>query len=290
MPLTTELRPPMSSAAAHRMIPWSRSVRPPTDHSLIPGAEPFSHRGSGVGVLLCHGFTGSPYSMRPWGEYLAAAGLSVEVPLLPGHGTVWQDMNLTGSDDWFAEVERVLLDLSSRCEEVFVMGLSMGGALTLRLAQRHPDIVRGTVLVNPSLVVEDMRLPLIAPFRHAVSRIMPSTPGLGADISKDDTSEGGYDRVPTAAAATLPKLWREVQEGMSGLRAPILAYRSTQDHVVGPRSLRILARRAVNTRLTIHLLHDSYHVATLDHDAATIFDGSLAFVREHRRSGEGADR
>ncbi len=265
-------------------------MTPPIAHPLIPGAEPFSHHGSGVGVLLCHGFTGSPYSMRPWGEYLAAAGLSVEVPLLPGHGTVWHHMNLTTSDDWLAEAERVLLELSARCDEVFVMGLSMGGALTLRLAQRHPGLVRGAVLVNPSLAVEDRLLPLIAPFRRAVSRFMPSTPGLGTDISKDDTTEGGYDRVPTAAAATLPKLWREVQEGMSGLRAPILAFRSPQDHVVGPDSLRILARRAVNTRLTIHLLHDSYHVATLDHDAAAIFDGSLAFVREHSRSGEGADR
>ncbi|NYH50883.1 carboxylesterase [Nocardiopsis arvandica] len=265
-------------------------MRPSNALPLIPGAEPFSHRGSEVGVLLCHGFTGSPYSMRPWGEYLAAAGLSVEAPLLPGHGTVWRDMNLTTSDDWLAEVERALLELASRCAEVFVMGLSMGGALTLRLAQRHPGLVRGAVLVNPSLAVEDPRLPLIAPFRRAISRIMPSTPGLACDISKDDTSEGGYDRVPTAAAATLPKLWREVQEGMSGLRAPILAYRSTQDHVVGPSSLRILARRAVNTRLMIHPLHDSYHVATLDHDAATVFDGSLAFVREHSRSGEGADR
>ncbi|QUX30787.1 alpha/beta fold hydrolase [Nocardiopsis akebiae] len=265
-------------------------MRPTDAPPLIPGAEPFSHRGSGTGVLLCHGFTGSPYSMRPWAEHLAAAGLSVEAPLLPGHGTVWHDMNLTTSDDWFAEVERALLDLASRCEEVFVMGLSMGGALSLRLAQRHPSLVRGVVLVNPSLAVEDRRLPVIAPVRRLVSRIMPSTPGLGCDVSKDDTTEGGYDRVPTAAAATLPKLWREVQEGMSGLRAPILAYRSTQDHVVGPRSLRILARRAVNTGLTIHLLHDSYHVATLDHDAAVVFDGSLAFVREHSRSGEGADR
>lgn len=265
-------------------------MRPTDPPPRIPGAEPFSHRGSRVGVLVCHGFTGSPYSTRPWGEYLAAAGLSVEVPLLPGHGTVWQDMNRTTSDDWLAEVERVLQELASRCEEVFVMGLSMGGALALRLAQRHPDLVHGVVLVNPSLAVEDPRLPLIAPVRRLVCAVLPSTPGLGGDVSKDDTSEGGYDRVPTAAAATLPKLWREVQEGMSGLRAPILVYRSLRDHVVGPRSLRILARRAVNTRLTIHLLQDSYHVATLDHDAAVVFDGSLAFVREHSRSGEGADR
>ncbi|MDT0328805.1 alpha/beta hydrolase [Nocardiopsis lambiniae] len=267
-------------------------MRPTDDTVLIPGAEPFSHRGSDVGVLLCHGFTGSPRSMRPWADHLVAAGLSVELPLLPGHGTVWTDMALTTSDDWYAEVERALLDLSSRCSEVFVMGLSMGGALSLRLAQEHPDLVRGAVLVNPSLAIEDPRLPIIAPFRGLAARLLPFTPGVESDIAKDDVGrgEGGYDRVPTAAAATLPKLWRAVQEGMSGLRAPILAYRSPQDHVVGPRSLRMLAKRAVNTRLTIHLLHDSYHVATLDHDAADIFDGSLAFVRAHARSGEGADR
>ncbi|MEV2279382.1 alpha/beta fold hydrolase [Nocardiopsis sp. NPDC049922] len=265
-------------------------MRPTAVTPLLPGAEPYSHRGSEVGVLLCHGFTGSPYSMRPWAERLAAAGYSVEVPLLPGHGTRWQDMNLTTSDDWYAAVERALLDLASRCEEVFVMGLSMGGALTLRLAQEHPHLVRGAVVVNPSLVVEDVRLPLVAPFRGLAARIMPSTPGLTSDVAKPGEREGGYTRTPTAAAATLPKLWRAVQEGMSGLRAPILAYRSPQDHVVGPRSLRMLARRAVNTSLTIHLLHDSYHVATLDHDADVIFDGSLAFVREQRRSGEGAVR
>ncbi|GAB3716126.1 alpha/beta hydrolase [Nocardiopsis nanhaiensis] len=265
-------------------------MRPTSAIPLIPGADPYSHPGSGVGVLLCHGFTGSPHSMRPWAEYLADAGLTVELPRLPGHGTTWQDMATTTSDDWYAAVEEALLDLADRCDEVFVMGLSMGGALTLRLAQEYPELVSGVVLVNPSLVVEDRRLPVIAPIRRLASRILPSTPGLSSDVAMETAAEGGYDRVPTAAAATLPKLWRTVQEGMSGLRAPVLAYRSPQDHVVGPDSLRILARRAVNTRLTIHLLHDSYHVATLDHDAATIFEGSLAFVRERRRSGEGADR
>ncbi|MEU3020944.1 alpha/beta fold hydrolase [Nocardiopsis sp. NPDC007018] len=265
-------------------------MRPTSAIPLIPGADPFSHTGSGVGVLLCHGFTGSPHSMRPWAEYLAAAGLSVEAPRLPGHGTTWQDMATTTSDDWYGAVEESLLDLAGRCDQVYVMGLSMGGALTLRLAQEHPDVVRGAVVVNPSLTVEDRRLPVIAPIRHLAARLLPSTPGLSSDVSLETVTEGGYDRVPTAAAATLPKLWRAVQDGMSGLRTPVLAYRSTQDHVVGPESLRILARRAVNARLTIHLLHDSYHVATLDHDAATIFEGSLAFVRERGASGEGTDR
>ena len=69
---------------------------------LIPGAEPFSHDGGPVGALVVHGFTGSPKSMRPWAEHLAAAGLSVRLPRLPGHGSTWRDMAVTTWDDWYA--------------------------------------------------------------------------------------------------------------------------------------------------------------------------------------------
>ncbi|MBB4930836.1 carboxylesterase [Lipingzhangella halophila] len=252
---------------------------------LLAGAEPYSGRGDGTGALLCHGFTGSPQSMRPWAEHLAAAGLTVELPRLPGHGTRWQDMRTTTSDHWFAEVENALLRLHRDCDEVFVMGMSLGGCLALRLAAAHPDKVAGVVLVNPSLVLENPLLPL-APL---LKWIVPSTKGLAGDIRKPGIEEVGYDRVPTAAAATLPKLWRATRRGIPAITAPILAYRSDEDHVIGPRSLRMLGSKAVTT-LTVHTLRHSFHVATLDHDAATIFDGSLAFVREHSRSGEGTNR
>ncbi|WP_046471013.1 alpha/beta hydrolase [Allosalinactinospora lopnorensis] len=254
--------------------------------SLLPGAEPFSQRGNGIGVLLCHGFTGSPQSLRPWAEHLADAGLTVELPRLPGHGTTWQEMNTTTSDQWFAEVESALLRLHQSCDEVFVMGMSMGGCLALRLAEVHPDKVAGVVLVNPALVMED-RLLLFAPL---LRWILPSTKGLSDDIKKPDVHEVGYDRVPMVAAATLRRLWHATRRDLPKITVPILAYRSNEDHVIGPRSLRMLSSRAVNTTLTVNLLDNSYHVATLDHDAGTIFDGSLAFVREHSRSGEGTNR
>ena len=104
---------------------------------LLPGAEPFHHEGGPVGVLLVHGFTGSPKSMRPWADHLAAAGLTVALPLLPGHGTRWQDMRQTRWEDWYAEADRELRTLTERCEQVFVCALSMGGALALRLAIVH---------------------------------------------------------------------------------------------------------------------------------------------------------
>ena len=102
-------------------------------------------------MLLCHGFTGSPQTLRGWADYLAAQGLTVSLPRLPGHGTTWQDLARTGGDDWFAEVDAAFGKLASRCEQVFVFGLSMGGCLALRVAETRGAAVRGLVLVNPSL-------------------------------------------------------------------------------------------------------------------------------------------
>ena len=95
---------------------------------LLPGAEPYDHAGGPVGVLLCHGFTGSPQSLRPWAEYLSEQGLTVSLPRLPGHGTSWQDLARTGWQDWYAEVDVAFGALGRRwCEQIFVFGLSMGG-------------------------------------------------------------------------------------------------------------------------------------------------------------------
>src|SRR5579859_1859428 len=106
--------------------------------ALLPGAEPFEAAPGGaygrVGVLLCHGFTGSPQSLRPWARHLAEAGFRVSLPLLPGHGTRWKDLQSTTWQDWYAEVDKALRVLREDCDSVFVAGLSMGGGLALRLA------------------------------------------------------------------------------------------------------------------------------------------------------------
>ncbi len=194
-------------------------------------------------------------------------------------------MNATTGDDWFGAVDEAFSRVRSSCDEVFVMGLSMGGCLALRLAEVHADEVAGVVVVNPSIAVED-RLLHVA---HVVKLLLPSVRGVTSDIKKPGAYEVGYDRIPVSAAATLPRLWRTTRRDLPLITAPILAYRSREDHVVGPASLRILTKRAVRSTVTVHELDNSYHVATLDNDAETIFAGSLAFVREHGRSGEGAE-
>ncbi|MFE2735030.1 alpha/beta hydrolase [Streptomyces sp. NPDC059349] len=241
---------------------------------VIPGAEPYRHEGGEVGVLLCHGFTGSPQSLRPWAEYLAERGLTVSLPLLPGHGTRWEDMQVTGWQDWYAEVDRALRELLDRCSQVFVFGLSMGAALALRLAAKHGDDVAGLVLVNPGNKVHGLAARALPVARHLV----PSTKGIASDIAKEGSSEIGYDRVPLHAAHSLRNFFRIVDRELPQVTQPLVVLHSTQDHVVPPvDSARVLSRIS-STDVEEILLEQSYHVATLDHDAGRIFDESYAFI------------
>jgi carboxylesterase len=228
-------------------------------------------------VLLCHGFTGSPQTLRSWAEYPADQDLSVSLPRLPGHGTRWQDLARTGGQDWYTEVDLAFSTLASQCEQVFVFGLSMGGCLALRLAEVHGSKVRGLVLVNPSLA-PDTRLFLLAP---VLKHVLRSVPGIVSDIKKPGQAEVGYDRVPIRAAATLPKLWGTTASHLGDLTQPVLVYRSTVDHVVGPPSMRVLLNGVAKDLVTVRECPDSYHVATLDNDAQAIFEGSLKFVHDH---------
>jgi carboxylesterase len=241
---------------------------------LLPGAEPYRHEGGPTGVLLCHGFTGSPQSMRPWAEHLAARGLTVSVPLLPGHGTRWQDLQVTGWPDWYAEVDREFGALARECERVVVCGLSMGGALALLLAARHGPAVAGVALVNPSVKADGAQVRAVPLLRHVV----PSVPGIASDIAKGGVEELGYDRTPLHAVYSLTRLWRQVQAELPRVDQPLLVFTSRVDHVVHPSNSELVLARTASRDVTHRVLERSYHVATLDHDAPGIFAGTAEFV------------
>jgi carboxylesterase len=247
---------------------------------VMPGAEAYYHDGGATGVLLCHGFTGSPQSLREWAEFLAKAGLSVSLPRLPGHGTTWQEMARTRWEDWFAETDRAFDELQAKSDEVFVMGLSMGGCLALRLAELRGNAVRGLVLVNPSVAMDNSQILLFA-LAPLLKLLVPSVKGVASDIKKEGAVELGYDRTPVKAAATLPGLWRTTQQHLDAVTQPVLVFHSSSDHVVGPNSLKALKKTIPADRLEVRELANSYHVATLDNDAEAIFNGSLEFVRVH---------
>lgn len=193
------------------------------------------------------------------------------------NNTVWQD--------WYAEIERTYRELEAKCDYVFVMGLSMGGSLALRLAEEKGAGISGIVIVNPAVHSE-------RPDRHllpVLRLVVPSFPGIVNDIKKPDQDEGGYTKLPLKAAYSLTHLWSAVKTDITKVDQPILVYRSADDHVVEPSNTAWVLANVASKDAEEVVLHDSYHVATLDNDAETIFSGSVEFVNRVMATKKASD-
>jgi carboxylesterase len=228
---------------------------------IIPGAEPFAQTGSASGVLVLHGFTGNPQSMRPLAEALAAVGYTVDLPLLPGHGTAVEDMIPTRWSDWSQEAESAYTKMAAACHDVAIVALSVGGTLACWLAEHHPEI-RGLALVNPFIdpPAESFRDVM----RGALAAGTEVAPGVGSDIKKQGVAELAYPDTPIAA-------------GLATISCPVLLLSSREDHVV-PSSSGDVLEAGVAGPIERVWLENSYHVATLDNDAEEITRRVLAFV------------
>jgi carboxylesterase len=241
---------------------------------ILPGAEPYSAAGDARGALVLHGFTGNPQSMRGLALALTDAGLTVELPLLPGHGTAVADMVATRWEDWSAAAEASYLALAARCESVVVVGLSMGGTLGVWLAERHPEIA-GLVLVNP--LIEPPDADTVAFIGALIDGGDELAPGIGSDIALEGAVESAYAELPLRAAQSLFAAAAEVAAGLGSVSCPILLFSSTQDHVVAPVSGDRLVEGARGPVERI-LLERSFHVATLDYDKEAIEAQTVQFV------------
>lgn len=245
-------------------------MEPPT--AVLPGAEPWTSDGGPVGVLVVHGFTGNPQSMRPLAEALAAAGHTVSLPLLPGHGTRVEDMLPTRWADWSAAALAAYDELAARCQRVVVAGLSMGGTLTLWLATQRPD-VRGIVLVNP---LADGTAPGVSQLVTQLRALgEPLVPGIGSDIALEGSFENAYPMTPVEPLLSLHAALADLR--LDEVRCPVLLLTSPQDHVVEPASSDLVAA-SVSAPVERVSLDRSFHVATLDHDAPLIEQKAVDFV------------
>lgn len=242
---------------------------------VMAGAEPFSHQGGDAGVLVLHGFTGNPQSMRPLAEVLAGAGFTVELPLWPGHGTAVEDMIPTRWADWSTAAEAAYLELAGRCRVVGLAALSMGGTLSCWLAERYPSVA-GLALVNP------MVDPPAESFRDVMRGLLEQgvevAPGVGSDIAKEGMTEDAYLGSPVAAALSFFEGVDEVAAKLADIHCPVLLMQSRNDHVV-PSSSGDVLEAGVAGPVERVWLENSFHVATLDHDAAEIEKRTVEFMR-----------
>jgi len=227
-----------------------------------------------IGVVLVHGFTGSPAAMRPWAEFLNARGYSVRVPLLPGHGTKPADLNQVEWPEWPAKVKAEIAELNKHCSKIFVAGLSMGGGTTLHVASELGDQLTGIILVNPMIHVRGVS-PALA---FVVSRLVKFGKSVGNDIKRKGVTEYSYDKLPYRGIHQLLTMLKLTRAALPSIKVPMQLFHSVDDHTLPVSNTEIIMREIGSANKARIELLNSFHVATLDHDSDLIFTNSLTFI------------
>jgi carboxylesterase len=227
-----------------------------------------------VGVVLVHGFTGSPAAMRPWAEFLNAHGYSVRVPLLPGHGTKPADLNEVEWPAWPAKVSSEIAELQKHCSQIFVAGLSMGGGTTLQVAAEQGDKLSGIILVNPMIHVKGIS-PTLA---FVISRVIKFGKSVGNDIKRPGVTEYSYDKMPYRGIHQLLTMLKLTRAALPSIKVPMQLFHSVDDHTLPVSNTEIIMREIGSSNKSRIELLNSFHVATIDYDNELIFANSLTFI------------
>lgn len=240
--------------------------------AILKGAEPFFYRGGDRGVLLLHGFTGSPSEMRLLGEYLHSLGFTVFGPRLPGHGTHPRDMDQTNWRQWYGAVEDGFHILRSLCRQVSVVGLSMGGILALMLASEYP--VERVVSLSAPIYIADQRLKWLNLYRM-FRRYAPKR-RRNFDVSPDYNI--GYDLTPLRSLSSLLELIQHVKRRLPLVKSPLLVVQSKVEHTVKPESADYIYRHAGGTHKELLWLDRSGHIVTLDCEKELVYKKVAGFL------------
>lgn len=244
---------------------------------IIPTAEPFFLPGGPVGCLLIHGFTGTPKEMRWLGQDLASRGYTVLAVRLNGHATRPEDMLRSRWRDWAASVEDGLNMLRSITERQFLIGLSMGGILSLYTAAHFA--VDGVISIStPYALPPDPRLPFV----RLVSILTPYV-SKGAPDWRNAEAVGDhidYPAYPTRSIAELADLLHEMRVNLPKITAPLLVVQSRQDHSIPADSLDRISSGVNSSLLKTMWVENSGHVIIREPDRFAVFQAAHEFIQE----------
>ena len=237
---------------------------------VLKGAEHFYLKGNNVGILISHGFMGTPQSVRYLGEELAKFGYSIYAPRLKGHGTDYYDLETCSHEDWFVSLEEGYQFLKGKCSKVFIVGQSMGGTLTLNLANKYRD-VDGIILINPALSIPTLEY---VKGKTDIRFIDEGEP----DIKAADVHEITYEKAPVKSIQELQELMEQTLSILANITCPVLGIKSSVDHVVPPENTELIMNQIGSENTELITLLNSYHVASMDQDKHLIVERCHQFI------------
>jgi carboxylesterase len=242
---------------------------------IIPTAEPFYFPGNRVGCLLVHGFTGAPKEMRWMGEYLSSQGYTVLGVRLAGHATQLEDMMRMHWQDWLASVEDGYCLLNGCVDQVFIIGLSMGGILSLLFSSQHP--VSGVVAMStPYAFPDDPRMP----FLNILSVFMPKVKKGPPDWQNPDAAKDhvDYPYNPTRGFIQLLDLTSEMRKALPLVHSPTLIIHSKQDGSVPAHNAEQILAALGTPNKELFWVENSGHVITREPDRLFAFAKVNEFI------------
>lgn len=256
---------------------------------IIPTAEPFFFPGSGknakIGCLVQHGFTGTPKEVRWLGEYMNKQGYTVCGMRLAGHATRPEDMIRMRYRDWLASEEDGYHFLHSSCEQVFLLGLSMGGILSLTSASRLP--VQGVVAMStPYKLPDDPRLKYLKPFSK-VKPYMPKgkgEPGHGWFDKESWKQHVAYPENPVRCIAELNELLGVMRASLPEVKVPVLLISSRDDHYIVEGSMDMIYAALGTADKKKMWIDGSGHVITEEPKREQVFKAAAEFVERVSRA------
>lgn len=245
--------------------------------------EPFFYRGGAVGCLVVHGFTASPEEVSGLGRHLGGLGYTVFGPRLPMHATQVEDMTRARWWDWYLAAEDGYRVLAAQCEQVVVIGLSMGGLAVLLLASEHP--VAGVVAMGTPLALDDdirlrfvRQLAVIKPFLPSRSREVREGPAWATRVA--------YEKTPVHGVAELLAFQRAVQGRLGQVRCPALVLHARHDLSAPQRNLDLVYDGLGSLDKEKVMFERGGHIVTVDVEHEAVFARVAGFVARVAVGGE----
>jgi len=250
---------------------------------IIPTAEPFLFPGGSTGILLIHGFTGTPKEMLSMGKYFSDRGYSVLGVRLAGHATQPEDLIRTNWQDWMSSVEDGYYQLLGFSDKIVIAGLSMGGVLSLLFAVQNK--ISGLITMStPYSLPSDPRIR----FLPWLWRVMPGVPKGDPDwqdiaLQEDHIS---YSYYPTKGILELRSLVTEMQSALPNITTPTLLMHSRKDRGVKYEHMEKIFNKIGSLEKEMFTIENSGHVIVRDLEKDRVFEAAANFIQRVCRQSE----